>query len=224
MNLEAAGGSGLSGQSHDTTHVGQSDPNDVAQEDVLRAQIYGLLARVMSEPMSDETLEIVRGLNKSDDRSAIGASLKAIGDVAVRTPRIKAEEEYSALFFGMGSGGEIHPYGSYYLTGFIYERPLADLRRDLASLGIQRSGVSKEPEDHIAFLCEVMHGLITGKFGAAASLQQQMDFFNRHIADWAVKFFEDMEIAKSAVLYMPVGTLGKLFVKVEAEAFGMTAA
>ena len=196
----------------------------LAEEDALRAQVYGLLSRVLAAPMSDETLEIVRGLSDVEDGSGIGAAMKAFGAVAVRTPRGKAEEEYSALFHGMGSGGEIHPYASYFLTGFIYEKPLADLRQDLTELGINRSGVSDEPEDHIAFLCEVMHGLITGAFGAPASLERQREFFNRHISTWAVKVFEDLESAKSAALYMPVGTIGKLFMAVEAEGFGMVAA
>ena len=196
----------------------------LAEEDIMRAQVYGLLSRVLAAPMSDETLEIVRGLSDVEDGSEIGAAMKALGDVAIRTPRGKAEEEYSALFHGMGSGGEIHPYASYFLTGFIYEKPLADLRQDLTELGINRSGVSDEPEDHIAFLCEVMHGLITGAFGAPAPLERQREFFNRHMSTWAVKVFEDLESAKSAALYMPVGTIGKLFMAVEAEAFGMVAA
>ncbi len=196
----------------------------VAEEDLLRAQIYGLLSRALAQPMSDETLEIIRGLNGIDDASEMGATIKALGDIAVRTTRGKAEEEYSALFHGMGSGGEIHPYASYYLTGFVYEKPLADLRRDLMEIGVKRTDVSEEPEDHIAFLCEIMHGLIVGTFGAPSSLAHQRNFFNRHLATWAVKVFEDLEGAESAALYMPVGKLGKLFMAVEAEAFGMVAA
>jgi len=196
----------------------------VAEEDILRARVYALLSRVLAQPMSDETLEMVRGLSVVDDDSEIGVAIKGFGDVCIRTPRGKAEEEYSALFHGMGSGGEIHPYASYFLTGFLYEKPLADLRNDLAELGVNRSGVSDEPEDHIAFLCEIMHGLIVGSFGAPASLERQREFFNRHMATWAVKVFEDLESAKSAALYMPVGTIGKLFMAVEAEAFGMVAA
>ncbi len=154
----------------------------------------------------------------------MGATMKALGDIAVRTTRGKAEEEYSALFYGKGSGGEIHPYASYYLTGFVYEKPLADLRRDLTEIGVKRTDVSEEPEDHIAFLCEIMHGLIVGTFDTPSSLAHQRDFFNRHLATWAVKVFEDLEGAESAALYMPVGKLGKLFMAVEAEAFGMVAA
>jgi TorA maturation chaperone TorD len=224
VQTDLANGGDVVDQSQSALGAVKKDIDAIAEEDVLRAQVYGLLSRVLAEPMSDETLEIVRGLSTVEDASDFGAAMKAFGGMAVRTTRGKAEEEYSALFHGMGSGGEIHPYSSYYLTGFIYEKPLADLRRDLSELGVKRSGHSQEPEDHIAFLCEIMHGLITGAFGGPASLTRQREFFNRHMATWAVKVFEDLESAKSAALYMPVGTLGKLFVTVEAEAFGMVAA
>ena len=223
MQADLGTGTETSNQSKTVPDSVNQGSGVIAEEDLLRAQIYGLLSRVLAAPMSDETLEIVRGLSDVEDSSGIGAAMKAFGDVAVRTPRGKAEEEYSALFHGMGSGGEIHPYASYFLTGFIYEKPLADLRQDLTELGVDRSGVSDEPEDHIAFLCEVMHGLITGTFGGPAPLERQREFFNRHMSTWAVKVFEDLESAKSAALYMPVGTIGKLFMAVEAEAFGMVA-
>ena len=206
------------------TSAGLASEKPLAEEDVLRAQVYGLLSRALAEPPSDETLEIFRGLKSVDDGSPIGAAMKALGDLAIRTTRSKAEDEYSALFHGMGSGGEVHPYASYYLTGFIYEKPLADLRLDLTELGIARTDHSNEPEDHIAFLCEIMHGLIMGAFGSSVSLARQQEFFNRHMATWAARFFEDLESAEAAALFKPVGTLGKLFMVVEAEAFGMVAA
>lgn len=207
-----------------TLYAETAEPqSSLADEDILRAQIYGLLSRVLAEPPSDETLEILRGLKSVDDESPVGASMASIGNVAVRTTRSSAEEEYSSLFHGMGSGGQVNPYASYYLTGFIYEKPLADLRSELTEIGAGKSGVSDEPEDHIAFLCEVMHGLIMGSYGTPATIAEQKTFFNRHVAPWAVKVFEDIERAESAVLYMPVGSLGKLFMAIEAEAFEMGA-
>lgn len=199
------------------------DPAEIAAEDQLRANLYGLLARVLAEPMSEETLDIVRGLDGAADDTEIGRALAALGALAVRTPRGKADDEYTVLFFGMGSGGEMTPYGSFYQTGFIYEKPLAELRGDMMELGIEISGRSKEPEDHIAFLCEVMHGLITGALGGGVGIAGQRTFFNKHLAPWAAHFFEDLEAADAAALYMPVGTIGKLFMAIEAEAFEMAA-
>ncbi len=133
-----------------------SDERGIPEEDMQRASLYGLLARVLAEPMGDETLEVVRALEGQSDGNELGGAFAALGAVAVRTPRGRAEDEFSDLFYGDGSGGELLPYASYYLTGFLLEKPLAKLRGDMAVLGIKTSGISKEPEDHIAYLCEIM--------------------------------------------------------------------
>jgi len=195
----------------------------IPEEDRQRANLYGLLARVLAQPMGDETLEVVRALEGQSDENELGAAFATLGTVAVRTPRGVAEEEFSALFYGDGSGGEILPYASYYLTGFLLEKPLAKLRGDMAVLGIKNSGISKEPEDHIAYLCEIMHGLITGAFNEPASLETQQKFFETHMAPWVGRFFSELEGAESASLYMPVGTIGRLFMAIEAKAFEMAA-
>lgn len=205
-------------------HPSETSPAiEIAEEDAMRAQIYGLLSRVLAMPMSNETLEIVRGLNEVEAESEISTALKGLGDLATRTPRAIAEEEYSTLFYGMGSGGELHPYASYYLTGFIYEKPLADLRRDMMELGIDTTHLNNEPEDHIAFLMEIMHGLITGRFADGQNPEQQKTFFKQHIISWAGPFFTDLEKAENAKVYMPVGTLGKIFMELENDAFEMIA-
>lgn len=201
-----------------------SDPTDgVSEEDLLRANVYGLLARMLAAPPSDETLEIVRGLAGANDGTAIGAALDDLGGLAAATPRAQAEDEFTRLFYGFGAGGEITPTASFYLTGFLNEKPLADLRDDLAALGVSASGFNKEPEDHIAFLCETMHGLITGAYHGGAGLGGQKSFFQKHLAPWAARMFEDIEGAEAAALYAPIGTVGKYFMAVEAEAFEMAA-
>lgn len=199
------------------------DDRAIPDEDVQRANLYGLLARVLAEPMGDETLEVVRSLEGESDGTELGQALQAFGAVAVRTPRGSAGEEYATLFYGDGSRGELLPFASYFLTGFLLEKPLANLRGDMMELGIQTSGISKEPEDHIAFLCEIMHGLITGAFKEPADLATQKKFFKAHMAPWVGLFFKELESAQSAALYMPVGTIGRLFMAIEAEAFELAA-
>ena len=222
LSMGRNGEEGLKGPELLDNPTEQSD-RAIAEEDLERAHLYALLARVLAEPMGDETLEVVRALEGQSDGNELGGAFAAFGAVAVRTPRGSAEEEFSALFYGDGSGGELLPYASYYLTGFLLEKPLANLRGDMAVLGIQPSGLSKEPEDHIAFLCEIMHGLITGAFGEPASLAAQQKFFKTHMAPWAGQFFTDLEGAELAALYRPVGTIGRLFISIEAEAFEMAA-
>jgi TorA maturation chaperone TorD len=191
---------------------------NVADEDAARAQCYTLLAHLLHAPPSPALLDVVRSLKA--DGSELGEALGALASVAQQTTPEAAEREYSALFIGI-SRGELLPYASYYLTGFLQEKPLADLRGEMARLGIVRRADVPEPEDHIASLCEMMAGLITGAFDEPAALAEQQKFFARHLAPWAPRFFEDLQAAKSAVLYMPVGRIGRLFMTIEAEAFGM---
>ena len=193
---------------------------DVTEEDQLRAQWYALLARLLSAPPNDPVLSLVRGL-KGDD-SDLGRSIRTLAAAARATTRAAVEQEYFNLFIGLGKG-ELLPFGSYYLSGFLNEKPLARLRDDMAELGIARSGEVKEPEDHIASLCEMMSGLITGAFGAPVDLGRQRRFFDTHIASWAPRFFEDLQAAESAAFYMPVGAIGSVFMAIESQAFEMAA-
>ena len=107
------------------------------------------------------------------------------------------------------------------MTGFVYEKPLAALRHDLLEMGVARTKVSSEPEDHMAFICEVMNRLILGECGHNRSLGGQKMFFRKHLAPWGLNFFKDLECANSAKIYKPIGALGKMFVEIELEAFEM---
>ena len=194
-----------------------------SEEDAMRAGFYGLLARVLSGPMDDQAMDAMRALEDHDDDSPLGKAIAAFGKLSARTTTAKAEEEYTELFYGVGAGGELTPYGSFYITGLIYDKPLAELRGDMKRLGIEVAEGNSEPEDHIASVCEMMHGLLTGSLGGANGKAEAKIFFDKHLATWADKFFADLEGAQSAVLYMPVGTIGRLFMEIEREAFEMAA-
>jgi TorA maturation chaperone TorD len=192
--------------------------DDIPPEERLRAHQYQVLAGFLAAPPDASLLALSSRFSGND--SELG---RAAADLALRAGQITPEAaslEYHDLFIGIGRG-ELVPYASYYLTGFLNEMPLAKLRRDMASLGIARAESVKEPEDHIAALCEMMAGLITGAFGAPLELAAQRAFFDRHLASWAPVFFADLEKARSASLYVPVGTLGRVFMGIEKTAFMM---
>lgn len=193
----------------------------VAEEDMLRAQVYGLLSGVLIAPPCAGQLEVFKKLQ--GDESAFGQALSALGELARTTDAQDIEDEFTRLFYGHGAGGELHPYASYYLTGFIYERPLAELRHDLAALGLSKNNETSEPEDHIAFLMNVMHDQISGLHGAPMTLDAQRAFFDKHLATWAARFFADLEGAENAVFFRPVGTIGKLLMDIENQAFAIAA-
>jgi len=194
---------------------------EIKEEDRLRAQMYRLLAGLLAAQPDQAALDRVAALGGSEG-SDLGRALAALGRVAATSDPAAVDDEFHDLFIGVGRG-ELMPYGSYYLTGFVYEKPLARLRGDMARLGIARAEGVREPEDHIASLCEMVAGLIEGEFGAPADLETQRAFFDAHIGPWAGQFFADLEAAKSARFYMPVGTVGRIFMEIEATAFEMAA-
>jgi TorA maturation chaperone TorD len=122
------------------------------------------------------------------------------------------------LFIGIGRG-ELMPYGSYYIAGFLHERPLARLREDLGRLGIERIEQQYESEDHAAILCEIMSGIAGGQFPAPPEAGREL--FEKHLAPWLGRFFADLERAEGAAFYRSVGTLGRAFMEIESEAFAL---
>lgn len=190
----------------------------IAEEDILRADLYRLLATLLANPPSSDVIETCKLLE--GDGTDLGIGIGNLAKIAARTDTKALEREYNALFVGLGRG-ELLPYGSFYLTGFLNEKPLARLRGHMAELGIERSYDVKEPEDHIATLCEIMSGLILGEYGTPMPLEDQHAFFNTHIATWASYFFKDLEAAEGSVFYAPVGKIGRAFMEIEFEAFRM---
>jgi TorA maturation chaperone TorD len=188
----------------------------VTAEDVLRAELYDFLAALLASPPKSDL--IAKILTLSGDETPLGQGIGTLVKVAGQMSERAIEREFNRLFIGIGRG-ELVPYASYYMTGFLNEKPLAALRRDMAARAIERAPDKFEPEDNIASLCEMMAGLITGRFSGPASVQAQRDFFNKHLAPWAGHFFADLEGAKESLFYAPVGAIGREFVGIEKEAF-----
>ena len=187
-------------------------------EDALRAEMYSLLATLLRAAPSPELLDTLTRLDGDD--SEMGTAANALARLAQTQDEGRIRREYHDLFVGIGRG-ELVPFGSYYLTGFLNEKPLGELRGHMRMLGIERAEGVKQPEDHIAALMEMMSGLILGSFAGAADGNAQAEFFRRHVDSWARHFFQDLEGARSAVFYAPVGTMGRVLMEVEAQAFAM---
>lgn len=196
-------------------------PGELSDEtEVARALIYQLLAGLLARPASSELLDQLGGL-ESDAGTELGQALGALSEAARVTTPTEAVREYNRLFIGVGRG-ELVPYASFYLTGFLMDRPLIGIRDEMARLGLSRAEQVKEPEDHIAGELEIMAGLITGQFGNADGGQTDARrVFERHLLPWAPLFFRDLERAEGAAFYRPVGTLGRIFMKIEREGFAL---
>ena len=193
---------------------------DLSEEELSRARLYRLLSRLLSAPADEALLSFLRNLEGDD--SPLGQGLATLSDVAARVSVEEVAQEFQDLFIGV-TKGELLPFASHYLTGFLNEKPLAELRDAMNTLGIARSEAASEPEDHIASLCEIMHGMIMGEFGKRVSLADQFEFFQNHVENWAIEFFQDLEAAKSARFFMSIGLIGRLFMEIEGEAFKIAA-
>ena len=187
---------------------------EITEEDQIRANTYGLLGTLLAQPPSQEVIDLLQQI-EVDEREldrAMAAAWKTLNVAANRAAVDDVDDEYHALFIGIGRG-EIVPYSSWYLTGFMMERPLAMLRQDLKRLGLERAEDVKEPEDHAGALCETMSLLINNPQGVSPNIQKS--FFDDHIAPWMGKFFEDLQSANSANFYSAVGALGEQFIEVD---------
>ncbi len=189
---------------------------DISEIDSARAQEYALLAALLGRAPDSDFLARLSQLR--GDASPLGLAHAALAEAAGDATADKVEREYFNLFIGVGRG-ELLPYGSYYLTGFLHERPLARLRQDLVELGVERAEGVAEPEDHAAILCEIMSGLINRRFPAPDEADQRL--FDKHMRPWIGRFFADLEQAEAARFYRAVGRLGRVFVEIESEAFAL---
>jgi len=189
---------------------------DIDEVDAARAQEYALLSALLARAPDAALLERIATIR--GDASPLGLAHAALAEAATRSSAERVEREYFDLFIGLGRG-ELLPYGSYYLTGFLHERPLARLRADLGKLGIERVAGQAEPEDHAAILCEIMAGLVSRRFPQSAGADREL--FEQHLAPWIGRFFADLERADAADFYRRIGTLGRVFVEIETDAFAL---
>jgi TorA maturation chaperone TorD len=185
---------------------------DLEDEQRYRAGAYGLLAALLRATPEQALLDHLVTLSPQSDAEpdALAEAMASLADAARNHNPAQIEDEYHNLFIGIGKG-EVVPYGSWYLTGYLMEQPLSDLRDDLRALGFERSADTHEPEDHAAALFEVFSVIIAD----ASSLSEQERFFDIHMKPWLERFFADLGNARSADFYKPVAQFGAAFIKLE---------
>ena len=193
-------------------------PPSVTDEDSVRANAYGLLAALLAGPPRQKIFELLASIDSSSD-DGLGMAWRELGRAAERADVAAVDDEYHDLFVGVGRG-ELIPYGSWYQTGFVMDKPLAVLRSDLAALGFERQDDVKEPEDHAAALLETM-ALITASPEHGIDVQRR--FFDRHLATWMRTFFADLQTAGSARFYRAVGQFGDQFMAFETKYLSLVA-
>lgn len=189
-----------------------TDEETIEQEQRYRASAYALLAALLRATPDQALLDHVATLSPESDSESddLADTMTALAAAARQQRPQDLEDEYNALFIGIGKG-EVVPYGSWYLTGFLMEQPLSDLRDDLRTLGFERNPEIHEPEDHIGAIFEVFSVMISD----AASLAEQQRFFDKHMKPWLTRFFADLGHARSADFYRSVALFGAAFLELE---------
>ncbi|GMQ76325.1 MAG: molecular chaperone TorD family protein [Gammaproteobacteria bacterium] len=201
-----------------TTGMGEG-VRSAPRDERLRANTYGLLGALLAEPPAESLIALLTQITPAEvggdgDLAAAWEVLRLAGE---RATVESLDDEYHALFVGVGQG-ELLPYGSWYMTGFLMEKPLAVLRRDLAEFGFERQQDIKEPEDHVAALLETM-GLMIGQ--GDVSVDAQRRFFQSHMGPWMKTFFLDLQKASAARFYRAVGQFGEQFIEFECKYLAM---
>jgi TorA maturation chaperone TorD len=203
-----------------TAAIGIAAPGDA--EEMARAELYGLLARLWLAPPDDELLAHFRvvvtqapepGGHLERPWQDLVAAMRA-------TTAAAAGDEYDALFQGVGKP-EVFTYGSYYLSGALNDKPLAQLRTDLAALGLGRDDSRAETEDHVSYVFEVMRYLIAGDDAGVSNLEQQRRFFRAHVQTWVERLCDATQAHARARTWAAVAAFTRAFVEVETQAFDM---
>lgn len=208
-----------------TQHASPASTGQARQDqDLLRAQHWSALGRLLAGAPDQAMLTALAGIGRDD--TPMGRAWGALADKAATVTPESVQSEYFELFVGVGRG-ELLPYASFYLTGFLNERPLAELRRDLAVMGLEREPGRHDPEDHVASLCEIMAGLASGAFdadGLGCGGAGEAGFFARHLEPWAALFFQDLARAPSADFYRALAAVGAAWIDTETRAFALARA
>jgi len=191
---------------------------ELAPEDVARADVYALIANLFYAPPGQQLLDAIVATDLISPGGELFTAWKALQDAAAQADVETVKVEHETLFVGIGRP-PVMLYGSYYLAGFLMEKPLARLRGTLEVLGVARQESVSEPEDHIAALCDVMRMLIMGGGAFDSSdpsgVQVQKKFYNEHIKPWYARMTAEIERQEGANFYRRAGSFTKIFLDIE---------
>jgi len=178
---------------------------------IWRAQTYALLANLFSQAPNQDLLDHIAAIEVTEPESPMGKQWANLVAIVNKLDKSTLETEYQTLFIGV-THGELIPYGSYYQTGFLMEEPLAELRADLAKLGLVKQEDTAEPEDHISAQCDVMRLILMAE---GTAIVTDKAFFLHHLKPWMINFFTDLAGTENSDFYRVVGEFGKVFINME---------
>ena len=194
-------------------------------EDLARADLYGLIARLFHQAPDQELLnQIAASIPDGEEIQAEDAPLAkvwhSVVEVAKNNPAKAWHEEFDLNVISVGRPNIILN-GSFSMAGHLNEKPLVEIRRSLQTFGLESAEEVTETEDHISALCEVMRYLIAGDDVEISNLTNQRVFFNSHIRPWYDELCDAIEDIPEMHLYHPVTALTREFLAIEGQSFDM---
>lgn len=192
-------------------------------EDLARADLYGLIARLFQLPPDQELLDQIAATadqHDATDEAPLAKVWMDVVEVAKNNPAKAWHEEFGLNFISIGKPNVVLN-GSFYMAGHLNEKPLVNIRRALQEFGLEAAEEITETEDHISALCEVMRYLIAGEDVEVSNLTNQRVFFNEHIRPWYDELCDAIEGIPEMHLYHPVAALTREFLAIEGQGFDM---
>ncbi|MGH8630039.1 MAG: TorD/DmsD family molecular chaperone [Burkholderiales bacterium] len=186
----------------------------IPPEEAARANFYALLARLFYAPPDAPLLKAIATETMEGDLAGPWSDL---AKAAAQADPEAVREEYETAFIGTGKA-PVTLYTSAYTIRYSSEVPLAALRGELAALGLARRAEAREPEDHIAALCDTMRHLVAEQKN---DLDAQRRFFSRWIAPAVEPLCSAIERSDKTAFYKPVARFAKSFLLLEQAAFEM---
>ena len=199
-------------------------------EDQARADFYALLARLFTDAPDAALLSGIAHAAALSPTASSAATTDVATDLAAAWDGLRAASaamdaeaasaEFQALYIGVGRS-EVSLYASHYL-GPQSGRPLAEIRRALAELGLVRRPDSSEFEDHLAVLLETMRMLVAGDAERPpAEITRQRAFFQSHLAPWASDCCAATMQSPVANYYRHVAQFARCFLALERDSLAM---
>src|SRR5437763_5504624 len=194
----------------------------IEPEDQVRADIYGLLAGLYAEAPDASLLAALAAAPRMDPGSdPFPRAYNRLIDASVAMDPDAAAQEYTELFVGVGKC-EVNLHASHWITGFMMEKPLAELRTELNVLGLGRKPGVSRLEDHLSALLEIMRLQVAGaQSRRPAALAAQRDFFERWIVPLAPPGCDAITRSAIANYYRCVAELTITFVAIERDSLAM---
>lgn len=196
-------------------------PRLVSEEDQARADYYALLAALFYRAPDDRLLQaiVVAEEPLAEAAPELTAAWRKLAAASSVVTHDAVHEEYEEAFIGVGRP-PVMLYGSFYLAGFMNEKPLAELRSELATLGFTRGADVAETEDHLAALCDVMRALILGDLSSVpADTETQRRFYQKHVNPWVTDCCTAVTLSEKTNYYKQVAGFAAAFFAVESQAF-----